>query len=518
MRLEHLAEQVGRVRGHRGRLNKIELLRKVLLECDEPARPATLCFLCGELPMGKVGVGPKMIHRLRRRLESAAEGGVGPTVREVCRVLEEVKDDSGGGSLSRREDRLHELLEGCSRVGRRFLLRLLAGELRQGALAGTVEAAVVAACGCSEKLLRRAVTLTGSVPAAAELAFAGGDSALSLVRMEVFRSLSPMLADSVATVEEALQMKGRSFWELKLDGARIQTHREGGRVRVFSRSHRDVTSSVPEVVEHALSLSSQRFILDGEVLSFGPHGRPYPFQLIMKRFGRRKVDHKLEEQIPLTPNYFDILLLDEQEFLEEPFLARREVLEETVGGHVVKGALIGEPEQASDFLEQALRAGHEGVMVKGPEGRYEAGKRGAEWLKLKPFHTLDLVVLAAEWGSGRRSGFLSNLHLGARDNQGRFVMLGKTFKGLTDELLEWQTGRLLELESGRTEQVVQVVPALVVEVAFNELQESPHYPAGLALRFARVRRYRPDKVPEQADTLDAVRKIFRESRSRQATL
>lgn len=512
MLFAELAQVVERVRATRSRLKKTEILREALVPLSGDELRCAIYFLCGELPDGKIGVGPSIVSWLWKQDFTEPESGSGRPLIEVSRALATLKSESGSGSLSRKKGALLDLLSGESPLGREFLLRILGGDLRQGALAGVLEQAIGQASGVEEKLLRRAITLLGSLPEAGVLAFEAGDGGLRGVRMETFRPLAPMLAAPTSGVEEALSTHCKSFWELKLDGARIQTHREGQKVRVYTRSLREVTASVPEVVEHALTLDCRRCILDGEVLSLTEGGRPLPFQETMRRFGRKSAEVASVKEQPLTPFYFDLLLRDQAEYLDQPFSLRREELGRLVGERVVEGRLAETPEQAGEFYEQALEAGHEGVMVKSLEGSYEAGKRGSNWLKLKPHHTLDLVVLACEWGSGRRRGWLSNLHLGALDEHGRWVMLGKTFKGLTDEMLEWQTKRYLELETKREEYVVFLKPEVVVEIAFNDIQESPHYPGGMALRFARVKRFREDKRPEEASRFEEVRDLFERAR------
>jgi DNA ligase-1 len=310
-------------------------------------------------------------------------------------------------------------------------------------------------------------------------------------------------------VEDALERLGRAALEHKLDGVRVQVHRDGDRVKAYSRRLRDVTPAIPELVEAARALPARQLLLDGEVLALRPDGSPQPFQVTMRRLGRKLEVERLRSELPLTTAFFDLLHLDGEDLIDQPARERFAALERVAGQLVVERRVTDAPEQAEVFFEEALRRGHEGLMAKSLEAPYAAGSRGASWLKIKPSHTLDLVVLAAEWGHGRRRGHLSNLHLGARDPEaGGFVMLGKTFKGLTDAMLAWQTERLHGLEVATEGHVVFVRPELVVEVAFNDVQESPQYPAGIALRFARVKRYREDKAPEQVDTVEAVRQIL----------
>jgi DNA ligase-1 len=320
-----------------------------------------------------------------------------------------------------------------------------------------------------------------------------------------------MLAESAEDEEAALTMLGEAALEYKVDGARIQVHKSGDDVRVFSRRLNDVTGAVPELVDAIRRLPARELIVDGEAVALRPDGMPHPFQTTMRRFGRKLEVDRLLRELPLTPFFFDLLYLDGTPLLDEPLVRRFAALAEALPSSLVIPRLVtAVPEEARAFLEGALARGHEGLMAKAPDAPYEAGRRGSRWLKVKPVQTLDLVVLAAEWGHGRRHGWLSNLHLGARDSiRGGFVMLGKTFKGMTDEMLAWQTTRLLELEVARDEHTVHVRPELVVEVGFNDLQASPQYPGGLALRFARIKRYRPDKAAAEADTLATLQAIYR---------
>jgi DNA ligase-1 len=339
-----------------------------------------------------------------------------------------------------------------------------------------------------------------------------GEAGLDPFRVQLFTPVQPMLADSAEDVAEAVGALDDAAVEYKLDGARVQVHKDGRDVKVYSRALRDVTASVPELVDAARTLPVRSAILDGEVLALRPDGTPWPFQDTMRRFGRRLDVDALKRELPLTTFFFDVLALDDRELLDAPQSDRFSALEAAAGGSLVIPHLTSPgPEAAQAFLNEALARGHEGVMVKLRSSPYAAGSRGSAWLKVKAVRTLDLVVLAAEWGNGRREGWLSNLHLGARDPEhGGFVMLGKTFKGLTDELLAWQTGQFLSREVARDAYTVYVRPELVVEIAFNDIQVSPHYPGGLALRFARVKRYRTDKTAAEADTIETVRAIHRE--------
>jgi DNA ligase-1 len=350
--------------------------------------------------------------------------------------------------------------------------------------------------------------LRGDLRAVAVTALAEGAAGLQALSLELFRPVEPMLAKTAESVGDAVaSLGGGAAVEWKLDGARVQVHRSGDEVRIYTRNLREVTARLPEIVEIVRGFPSERLVLDGEVIALAGDGRPLPFQETMSRFGR---DGAGDLDTPLTPFFFDILHLDGTDLIDAPAAERSEALAGAVDREAVVPRLVtDDPEAAEEFLRSTLAAGHEGVMVKDLRSAYQAGRRGAGWLKVKPAHTLDLVVLAVEWGHGRRTGKLSNLHLGARDpRSGEFVMLGKTFKGLTDEMLEWQTRRFLELETARQGRVVFLRPEQVVEVAFDGIQASSRYPGGMALRFARVKGYRDDKPAAQADTIDTVRAIF----------
>ncbi len=386
------------------------------------------------------------------------------------------------------------------------------GEVRQGALQAVLIEALAAASELPATAVRRAVMLGGELPAVAVAALRDGEPGLARFRLELMRPIQPMLAGTAPSPAEALAKRGRAAFEWKLDGARIQVHRRGDDVRVFTRKLHDVTAAVPEVVEAARELPADRLVLDGEVIALRPDGRPHPFQTTMRRFGRKLDVGALRDELPLSPFFFDVLHVGGDDLLERAAAERWSVLADLVpAARRVTREVLDDEADAEAFFERALDQGHEGLVVKDLDAPYEAGRRGGNWLKLKLAHTLDLVVLAAEWGSGRRRGLLSNLHLGARDpSTGGFVMLGKTFKGLTDETLRRQTERLQSLATEVEQHVVHVRPELVVEIAFDGIQRSPQYPAGLALRFARLRRYRADKSAAEIDTIDAVRDLLRE--------
>jgi DNA ligase-1 len=375
--------------------------------------------------------------------------------------------------------------------------------------------AIASASGVNAPAIRRAAMVAGDLGVVARAALEGGEPGLGAFSVRVFQPLQPMLAETAESIETALQSLGEAALEFKMDGARIQVHKADGGVRVFTRNLRDVTAAAPEIVEAVRILPARELILDGEVIALTPDQTPYPFQVTMRRFGRKLDVDALRKELPLSPFFFDCLYCDGQSLIDEPQRRRFALLTDILpSGLVIPHALAPTPDAAATFLRGALDRGHEGIMAKSRDAAYAAGRRGASWLKLKEARTLDLVVLAAEWGHGRRTGWLSNLHLGARDPARKsFVMLGKTFKGLTDAMLEWQTQKLLELELHRDDYTVHVRPELVVEIAFNDVQESPVYPGGVALRFARVKRHRPDKSALDADTLEAIQKIHRRAAS-----
>jgi DNA ligase-1 len=397
---------------------------------------------------------------------------------------------------------VQELLARATAPEQDLIVRLLLGDLRQGALAGVMTDAVARAAGLPAAELRRALTLHGDLAAVAAIALRDGRDGLAGIALQVGRPLAPMLAGTAGDVGAALAKTGPAAVDWKLDGARVQVHRAGDDVAVFTRTLDDVTARLPEVVAAARSLPVTSIVLDGEAIALRDDGRPEPFQVTAARFGTRGARAQ-----PLDSLFFDVLHVDGEQLLDEPLARRAEALEAAVPAELrVPRTITDDDEAAADAFDAALAAGHEGVVVKSLAAPYASGRRGSGWLKVKPVHTLDLVVLAAEWGHGRRRGKLSNLHLGARDEQsGGWAMLGKTFKGLTDELLAWQTERLLELQTGRDGIVVHVRPELVVEIAFDGVQTSSRYPSGMALRFARVKRYRDDKTAAEADTVTTVR-------------
>jgi DNA ligase-1 len=427
-------------------------------------------------------------------------------VTAVDAAFERLAGLAGSGSQAERRRLLGELFAAATGREQEFLRRLVLGDLRQGALQSIVTDAVAKAAGIPQAEVRRALMLLGDAGDLARIALSEGVEGLRQVRLQVGRPVQPMLAGTAPDLGAALEKIRPAALEWKLDGARIQVHRSGDDVGVYTRSLDDVTGSVPEIVEAVLALDADPLVLDGEAIALRPDGRPHPFQITGSRFGSRRSVDELRRSTPLTPFMFDVLHANGDDLLDLPGSERAERLAAIVPEVMRVPRLVVESDDAAAaFQADALARGHEGVLVKSLDAPYAAGRRGAGWIKVKPRHTLDLVVLAAEWGHGRRRGWLSNLHLGARADDGSgFVMLGKTFKGLTDELLGWQTEKLLELETRREGITVHVRPELVVEIAFDGVQTSPRYPGGVALRFARVLRYRDDKRADEADTLSQV--------------
>ncbi|HEX3790184.1 MAG TPA: ATP-dependent DNA ligase [Pseudonocardiaceae bacterium] len=563
------------VAGTRSRLVKVETLAAVVRAAavgpsPETEVPAVVAFLVGQPLQGRIGTGWRTLVQLD--VPPATEPTL--TMRQVDAALTAVAATTGAGSAARRAELLTGLLGEATAREQEFLIRLLTGELRQGALEGVMVDAVAKAAGVTGEQVRRAFMLSGALPATAVAALAGGADALAAFRLRLGRPVRPMLASPGADLASALAELGDTapsdaapnsaapgdaepgsaapsstepgstetgdaelgdagvkdglpkqaapsgagagdgvpiygvVVEYKLDGARIQVHRDGDDVHIYTRTLREITSSVPELVELVRGLPCRSVVLDGETLALADDGRPRPFQETMSRFGAAS-----PRELLLRPYFFDCLHLDGVDLLDAPLRTRTEALRRVAGPHVIPGRQHPSVAEANTLLVEALTAGHEGVLVKDLDSAYAAGRRGKAWQKVKPVHTLDLVVLAAEWGHGRRTGYLSNLHLGARDpasagDSNGFVMVGKTFKGLTDELLAWQTTEFPQHELRRTDWTVYLRPAIVVEIALDGVQVSPRYPGKVALRFARVVRYRPDKEPADADTIDAVRALL----------
>jgi DNA ligase 1 len=487
------------------RLEKIARLASALSAAAPEERPVAASWLAGELPQGRIGIGHASA---RSALDAAPSPPPGPplTLGEVHAAFSAIAAARGAA----RARAFTDLLAAATADERSFLVRLVLGELRQGALEGLLIEAVSRAAGLPAEDVRRAVMLAGALPPVAAAVLAEGAAGLDHFRLRVGQPVQPMLAQPALDVGQALAALGEAALEWKLDGARVQVHKDGEEVKVFSRSLREVTAGVPEVASLARAAPARALVLDGEAIALRPDGSPEPFQVTMQRFGRKLDVERLAAELPLSAFFFDVLHADGEDLLDRPARRRWEVLARLVPeAHLVPRLVTGDRAAAERFFGDALRRGHEGVVAKALDAPYEAGRRGAAWLKVKAAHTLDLAVLAAEWGSGRRRGFLSNLWLGARDPEaGGFAMLGKTFKGMTDEMLRWQTERLRALTTHAESHVVHVRPELVVEVAFDGIQASPTYPAGLALRFARVKRYREDKRAEDADTIATVRALY----------
>ncbi|MEU7137419.1 ATP-dependent DNA ligase [Streptomyces sp. NPDC046261] len=506
MLLAEVAKVSARVAAESARSGKIALLAGLFRDAEPDDAPIVIPYLAGRLPQRRIGVG---WSTLRDAPAPAAEPSL--TVREVDRALDAIASVTGKGAQGERRRLVGALLAAATAAEQHFLLRLIGGELRQGALDALAVEGLAAAAGAAPEEVRRAVMLGGSLGAVARTLLAEGPGALARYRLEVGRPVLPMLAQSAKDVDEALDRLGPCAVEEKLDGIRVQVHRDGGDVRVYTRTLDEITGRLPELASAALALPVTSAVLDGEVIALDAAGRPHPFQDVAGRVGSRLDVAAAGAALPLSPVFFDVLAVDGRELLALPTAERHAVLDRVVPGPLrVRRRVVTDPGDdqaraaARDFAAEVLRRGHEGVMVKALDAAYSAGRRGASWLKVKPVHTLDLVVLAAEWGHGRRRGKLSNLHLGARRADGSFAMLGKTFKGMTDVMLAWQTERLRSLALGDDGFVVTVRPELVVEVAFDGLQRSSRYPAGVTLRFARVVRYREDKRAEEADTVETV--------------
>jgi ATP-dependent DNA ligase I len=513
MLLSGLVECVGRVRATPRKLEKVALLADLLRQTV--GRETELCalYLTGTLPQGRIGVGWATLHS---GLTEGPVEGEPLSLLDVDRMCEGVAGERGSGSTERRLAAVKALFARARPEERRFLVELFMGEVRQGALEGVLLDAVARASGLPAGDVRQAAMYSGNVGIVARAALEEGAAGLARFSLKLLSPVAPMLASPAEDVEAALGRLGPAAFEWKVDGARIQVHKAGDEVRVFTRHLQEATARVPEVVEWARALAAREVVVEGEAIALRPDGRPFPFQVTGSRFGRSKDVEAARRSVPLSSYFFDCLYLEgEGPLVALPYGERFERLSRIApSGSLLPRIVTEQQDEADRFLHQALEAGHEGLMAKSLQAPYAAGQRGFNWLKLKSAHTLDLVVLAVEWGSGRRQGWLSNLHLGARDAEsGQFVMLGKTFKGLTDELLRWQTEKLQALEVRRDQHTVYVRPELVVEIAFSDVQESSRYPAGMALRFARVKRYRTDKPAGEADTLQTVRAIFERSRA-----
>ncbi|NEC88326.1 ATP-dependent DNA ligase [Streptomyces sp. SID12501] len=499
-RLAHVSQEVAATSA---RSRKIALLAELFRDTAADDVPIVIPYLAGRLPQGRLGIGWKV-------LDQQIPGAAGPslTVRDADARLTAIGAVTGAGSQSERRRLVGELLAAATAEEQRFLFALITGEVRQGALDAVAVEGLAAATDAPPADVRRAVMLAGAIQPVAQALLADGPAALARFRLTVGRPVLPMLAHSASSVAEAVEKLGACVVEEKLDGIRVQVHRDGDDVRLYTRTLDDITDRLPELTAAARALRGERFILDGEVIALDTAGRPRSFQETAGRVGSRVDVETAARETPVSPVFFDALSVDGHELLDLPFAER----------HAALARLVPEPMRvrrlpaggtadlpaAEKFLADTLARGHEGVVVKALDAPYSAGRRGAAWLKVKPVHTLDLVVLAAEWGHGRRTGKLSNLHLSARNPDGSFAMLGKTFKGMTDAMLTWQTERLQALAVSDDGWVVTVRPELVVEIAYDGLQRSTRYPAGVTLRFARVVRYREDKSPDEADTVETL--------------
>jgi DNA ligase-1 len=481
------------------RSQKVAILAELLRRLDASEVPPAVGFLAGAPRQGRVGIGYATIYGVK------PGGAVDPslTVADLDRAISAVQQTTGAGSEGRRRQLLAGLLGRATEEEAHFVQRLFTGELRQGALAGLMVDAIAKAAGVSATIARRALMLSGDLTRTAEIAMTNGEEGLRSVGFELFRPIFPMLASTAETVGDAVASFARASVEWKLDGIRIQIHLHREEVRIYTRNLNEITHALPGIVEAVRRLGVRQAVFDGEALWMAEHG-PAAFQDTVSR---------IDSDAPpegIATFLFDLLHVDGDDLLDVPLEQRAAKLGAVAPELKIPAVVTSDPSDAERVLDEALRAGHEGVVVKDAASLYAAGRRGKAWRKVKPVRTYDLVVLGAEWGHGRRQGWLSNLHLGAREpSTGEFVMVGKCFKGLTDELLEWQTKELLERETGRHGIAVLARPELVVEIALDGVQSSTRYPGGVALRFARVRRYRPDKPAEEADTIDDLRALLR---------
>jgi len=492
---------------HAGRRTKIARLADFLRRLSAEEIDIGVSYLAGATRQGRSGVGYALIR------DAQPAGNIespGLTLAEVDSTLDQIARARGRGSLAERTRLLSTLFASATAREQEFLARLLLGELRQGALEGLMIEAVAAAADLPAANVRRAAMIAGGIASVASLALTEGAAGLSRFAIALFQPLAPMLAQPADDISDAMARIPMAALEWKLDGARVQVHKNGDEVRIYTRTGNDVTAAAPEIVSAVLRAQAQSLILDGEAIALKANGAPYAFQDTMRRFGRVLDIETMRATMPLSVFFFDCLRRDESDLVSMPTTARFEAMTAALPSELLIPRLVtSETSAAQAFYDDALERGHEGVMVKALDVPYEPGARSATWLKVKRIHTLDLVVLAAEWGHGRRKGWLSNLHLGAIDPaNGEFVMLGKTFKGMTDAMLAWQTEELLKREVTRDDWAVRVRPELVVEITFNDLQASPRYAGGLALRFARVKGYRPDKKAQDADTIETVRAIY----------
>ncbi len=500
MLLDRVVQTSQRIAAISKRLSKISALSMLLSETRVDEIEIAVAFLSARTRQGKIGIGYGAIR----------EASAPPTAKTQLDLIEV---DRAFAAISKAVPRdrvalLKHLFSRATEPEQHFLSALLSGELRHGALEGIMLDAVADAAKLPIDRVRHAAMVAGDIIAIARAVIERGEPGLADYDIRLFQPVQPMLAQTAEDVEEALDGMGEAALEFKLDGARIQAHKSGDQVAVFSRALNDVTLAVPEIVEAVRALPAKDLILDGEVISLKPDGRPQPFQVTARRFNRKIDLDRMRAELPLTPFWFDLLYLDGGNLLHEPQSRRFAALASIAP--TIPHTVASNAAAALEFLTEALAHGHEGIMAKSRVSEYATGARGRAWIKVKHVKTLDLVILAAEWGSGRRKGWLSNLHLGARDvEKGGFAMLGKTFKGLTDDMLAWQTQEFLKIEIARDAHTVFVEPKIVAEIAFNDIQISPHYESGFALRFARVKRYRPDKTVDESDTFQTVKELAR---------
>jgi DNA ligase-1 len=507
-RLARIVDASDTVAGTSSRLEKIRLIAQCLREVAPAEIPIAIAYLSGETCQGKVGASHATLEAASAETPAAAAPSL--ELGEVDRTFGQLVTIKGKGAAAARAETLRALFTRATAAEQDFLVRLVVGELRQGALRGLMIEAIASAAAIPVAEVRRAAMSAGGLSDVARAALTEGAAGLAAFGVKLMQPILPMLSQSAESVDDALAQLGTAAFEWKLDGARVQVHKAGDAVRVYTRNLNDVSERVPEIVEIVRASSAESLILDGEAIALRADGSPLSFQLTMRRFGRKLEVDAMRAELPLSVFFFDCLLRDGEPLVDRPAAERFSALEASVPRETLIPRLVtGEAAAAAAFFDDTLRRGHEGVVAKALDARYESGRRGAGWIKVKRANTLDLVVLAAEWGHGRRSGWLSNLHLGACDpDSGGFVMLGKTFKGLTDEMLRWQTEEFPKHETHRDGWTVYLKPQIVVEIAFNEIQESSQYEGGLALRFARVKGYRPDKRPDEADTIETVRRLY----------
>lgn len=515
MLLAEIVDASRRVQDTTRRLQKVAVLADCLRRLPPHEIKIGVHYLSGRLTQGRIGIGGALLRAAR---PGAAARDSTLTLSDVDAAFAAVAQTAGAASGESRRAQLHALFERATPSEQDFLLRLLNGSLLQGALEGVMLDALAHAADVPVAALRRAVMVAGDVATVASAALLSGRAGLAGFVVQPMQPIRPMLAQTADDVAQAMDELGPLALEYKIDGARVQVHKTQEEVRVFSRRLNDITATVPEIVSVVRASPARELILDGEAIALTPDRRPLPFQATMRRFGRKLDIDRMRAELPLSVFFFDALRIDGDDLTVRPSVERIDALAQAIApAQRIPRRLVESEEEGKVFLAEALARGHEGVMAKALAAPYEAGNRGSAWRKIKRAHTLDLVVLAAEWGHGRRRAWLSNLHLGARDQEGGFVMLGKTFKGMTDAMLVWQTRALQAREIGRDGDIVYVRPELVVEVVFNDIQSSTNYPGGLALRFARIKNYRPDKTAQDADSIDTVRALYAASRTTHET-